>query len=64
MKMGADPSDRMYEELTDLTKLQNILNDVSSRVTCGILTHFYLDNFSSVHVVSVILRTFYVFLSI
>lgn len=30
MKMGAEPSDRMYEELTDLTKLQNILNDVSS----------------------------------
>ena len=28
MKMGAEPSDRMYEELTDMNKLQNILNDV------------------------------------
>ena len=28
MKMGAEPSDRMYEELTDMTKLQIILNDV------------------------------------
>jgi hypothetical protein len=28
MKMGAEPSDRMYEELMDMNKLQNILNDV------------------------------------
>ena len=28
MKMGADPADRMYEELTDMNKLQTILNDV------------------------------------
>lgn len=28
MKMGADASDRMYEELTDMNKLQTILNDV------------------------------------
>ena len=28
MKMGADPADRMYEEFTDMTKLQIILNDV------------------------------------
>ncbi|XP_028414460.1 dynein heavy chain 6, axonemal-like [Dendronephthya gigantea] len=33
MKMGAEPSDRMYEELTDMNKLQNILND-------------YLDDFN------------------
>ena len=30
MKMGAEPSDRMYEELTDMNKLQTILNDVRS----------------------------------
>ena len=29
MKMGADPADRMYEDLTDLNKLKNVLNDVS-----------------------------------
>lgn len=29
MKMGADPADRIYEDLTDLNKLKNILNDVS-----------------------------------
>jgi len=28
MKMGADASDRIYEDLTDLNKLKNILNDV------------------------------------
>ncbi|CAB4037622.1 dynein heavy chain 6, axonemal-like [Paramuricea clavata] len=33
MKMGADPADRMYEELTDMNKLQTILND-------------YLDDFN------------------
>ena len=29
MKMGAAPSDKMYEELTDLTKVQTVLQDVS-----------------------------------
>ena len=29
LKMGAAPADKMYEELTDLTKLQNVLQDVS-----------------------------------
>ena len=29
MKMGADPADRMYEDLTDINKLENVLNDVS-----------------------------------
>ena len=28
MKMGADPSDRLYEELTDVTKVKNLLTDV------------------------------------
>ena len=30
MKMGADASDRIYEDLTDLNKLKNILNDVGA----------------------------------
>ena len=29
LKMGAAPADKMYEELTDLNKLQNVLQDVS-----------------------------------
>ena len=29
IKMGAAESDKMYEELTDMTKLKNVLNDVS-----------------------------------
>lgn len=29
MKMGADAADRMYEDLTDMNKLKNVLNDVS-----------------------------------
>lgn len=28
MKMGADAADRMYEDLTDMNKLKNVLNDV------------------------------------
>ena len=32
MKMGADPTDRLYEELTDLTKVKNLLTDV--RIRC------------------------------
>ncbi|XP_071942686.1 dynein axonemal heavy chain 6-like [Antedon mediterranea] len=27
MKMGADPADRFYEDITDLNKLKNVLND-------------------------------------
>ena len=29
MKMGADPSDRIYEELADISKVKNLLADVS-----------------------------------
>ena len=28
MKMGADPADRIYEELVDITKVKNLLTDV------------------------------------
>ena len=28
LKMGAEPADRMYEDLTDINKLKNVLNDV------------------------------------
>ena len=28
MKMGADPADRIYEELADITKVKNLLTDV------------------------------------
>ena len=28
MKMGADPADRIYEELADITKVKNLLADV------------------------------------
>lgn len=31
MKMGASEQDRMYEELTDMNKVKNILQDVSER---------------------------------
>ncbi|XP_031561113.1 dynein heavy chain 6, axonemal-like [Actinia tenebrosa] len=27
MKMGADPSDKVYEELVDINKVKNLLND-------------------------------------
>ena len=30
MKMGADPADRIYEELTDMKKVFNVLSEVSS----------------------------------
>lgn len=30
MKMGADPADRIYEELVDISKVKNLLADVSS----------------------------------
>ena len=33
MKMGADPADRVYEDLTDVKKVKAILADVS---TCSI----------------------------
>lgn len=29
MKMGADPADRIYEELVDISKVKNLLADVS-----------------------------------
>ena len=29
MKMGADPADRIYEELTDMKKVFNVLSEVS-----------------------------------
>lgn len=29
MKMGADPTDRIYEELVDISKVKNLLVDVS-----------------------------------
>lgn len=29
MKMGADPSDRIYEEVADISKVKNLLADVS-----------------------------------
>ena len=28
IKMGADPSDRLYEELADMKKIRNVLNEV------------------------------------
>ena len=28
IKMGADPSDRLYEELADVKKIRNVLNEV------------------------------------
>ena len=28
MKMGADASDRIYEEMADITKVKNLLTDV------------------------------------
>lgn len=31
MKMGADPSDRIYEELVDVAKVKNLLTDVRCR---------------------------------
>ena len=34
MKIGADPSDRMYEELVDVNKLKQVLNDVSLFTFC------------------------------
>lgn len=37
MKIGAEKSDRLYEELTDMTKLKNILQDVSSVVMSFLL---------------------------
>ena len=30
MKMGADPADRIYEELADISKVKSLLTDVSS----------------------------------
>ena len=33
MKMGADPSDRIYEELADISKVKNLLADVSSPIS-------------------------------
>ena len=35
IKMGAAPADKMYEELSDLTKLQNVLQDVSRQSRYG-----------------------------
>lgn len=31
IKMGADPSDRLYEELADMKKIRNVLNEVHIR---------------------------------
>ena len=42
MKMGADPVDRMYEDLTDLNKLKNVLNDVSDMKMIWISLNFPL----------------------
>jgi len=30
MKMGADPADRIYEELADVSKVKSLLTDVRS----------------------------------
>lgn len=32
MKMGADPADRIYEELADVSKVKSLLTDVRSLV--------------------------------
>ena len=32
IKMGADPSDRLYEELADMKKIRNVLNEVQFNI--------------------------------
>ena len=49
MKMGADPADRMYEDLTDLNKLKNVLNDVSDMKMIWISLNFPLHKNWSFH---------------
>lgn len=39
MKMGAQESDRMYEELTDITRVAAVLNDVSMKDCSNILLY-------------------------
>ena len=34
IKVGADPSDRLYEELTDMKKIRNVLNEVCMYTHC------------------------------